>query len=739
MASGRFSRFPPDGGPSGTEGLYIGVKDRRGCGSTESRVKRVLIGIAAGAGLLLAAALAVPALMDWSGYRDRIAGQIEAVTGRDASVGGDIGFALLPRPAFSTGAVRIASVSGAASPDLVAAPAATLDVAFFPLLQGKLRVTRVLLQEPRISLEVTPGGRRNWVFAEADKARRQGRAKGTRLAIRALSARDATVSYRERGRRPVTVSHLDFDVRAESARGPFYARGRTVLRDVPLRFALQVDRLDPQPVSFDLMVKADGHTSLHYRGRGAAKTGVEGRLALGSRDAGVLARLAGLSQEGALAGRKVSIDGDLAVAPERVDARRIDLSLGDISASGEASLSLKGRPALSVRLKAGRLDLDPLIENWPKPEPPAGGQTADGVSPGREEGPGLDLAVDLAADTVVLRKQPIRQVRLRASLDGGRLSVPSLAAVLPGETQVHFTGDADDETPTTLSGRLSVASAHPRALLAWAGLDPGPVPEGRFARLSIDSQVSGDASLIKFDRIALTLDDTAVDGWFQVRPGGAIDGDLRADRLDLDAYRAPDGAPGRPFDWKRLAFLGRLQGELRLAVERLTVGGLRFSGATADLAFADGVMSVRRAGAEGRDGGIVALSGTVREFGRIPLWDLEGHIKAARLGDLVEPAGAGAAPALFDSPVTLEAASRGNAGTATLSAKGVVGPTRVSLDGDSKSWGTADRELALRVEASSDSWDAVARQLGLEHRRPLDGRDSPVTLKGTLAAKGDKV
>jgi len=61
-------------------------------------VRRVLIGLGVVALLLLAAVFIVPSLVDWNGYKPRIADAVREATGRDLVIDGDIGLSILPTP-----------------------------------------------------------------------------------------------------------------------------------------------------------------------------------------------------------------------------------------------------------------------------------------------------------------------------------------------------------------------------------------------------------------------------------------------------------------------------------------------------------------------------------------------------------------------------------------------------------------------------------------------------------------
>jgi uncharacterized protein involved in outer membrane biogenesis len=703
-------------------------------------LKRILIGVGVGLGALLLAAWAIPAMMDWSKYQGIIVDRIESATGRAAVIEGDVTFALLPHPAFFADKLRIANPDGARAADFLTAEDVGIDVALFPLFSGKMRVTRVVLDDPVLNLEVLDDGRKSWVFDGPDSAK--GKDRKHRIKIQDFRARNATITYRD-GDAPLrAVRGLDLDLSAGSLSGPFRLSGKTEIHDTRLGFSLGLGDIKSAPVPFDLRLDSKGGTEFRYAGTASLEGGdpfVRGELRAVSDDASVLARLSGTGAPAELKDRKLVLTALTTLAGNRLSTENLAITLGEMSARGDLELALAPDPVVRARLQAGVIDLDVLLDGMApagEREQPAGNGSEDG-GPSR-----LTADLDLMAETVIYRGEAVRDVRLRAAMQGDRLSVPSLTATLPGSTSLKFTGSAPtDGAPPGLAGKLSLRAGQPRAFLGWLGADPSEVPEGRLSKLSLEASVSGDARMVKLDDIRLAVDETLVDGWLDLpmQDDAPVRVDLRADRLNADSYKPAEHEPSAEFDWSTLAFLNEWDMDASLAIDRLTAEGFRLDGALAELTLRDGVLSVRRAGAENEAGGSILVSGTVKDFGRRPLWDLRGRVMGERLSDLVSPAeSSGDRFPLFDSAVDLAVETKGNSNTASFQAQGTLGPTAVSLAGDSKSWGSEGRELALRFDLTGKSWDAVAARAGFEDRRPLEGYDGPFVLKGKVLAKGDK-
>src|SRR5690606_32526899 len=111
-----------------------------------------------------------------------------------------------------------------------------------------------------------------------------------------------------------------------------------------------------------------------------------------------------------------------------------------------------GEPAITASLTTKTVDLDALLAPaTPQAAAPAtGGPAAPPVPPGRPAAgdeaiafalpTGLSATVELAADALVYRGQPLRQLQVAARLENGRLDVSDVSVLLPGSSDLQLTG-----------------------------------------------------------------------------------------------------------------------------------------------------------------------------------------------------------------------------------------------------------------------------------------------------------
>jgi hypothetical protein len=123
--------------------------------------------------------------------------------------------------------------------------------------------------------------------------------------------------------------------------------------------------------------------------------------------------------------------------------------------------------------------------------------------------------------------------------------------------------------PPTATGRASLRSATPRALLAGLGVDlPATTDPAAFGRLEIDATAALDAAGLRVEPLVLVVDDTRLAG--RLARGAGADAiaefALAGDAMALGRYVEPDSAGAEPFVFPSAALARlRLRGTLTLA------------------------------------------------------------------------------------------------------------------------------------------------------------------------------
>jgi uncharacterized protein involved in outer membrane biogenesis len=625
-------------------------------------LRKAAAGIAALLLVVVAALLVVPGFLDWDRFKPEIARRLTDLTGREVTLAGPVTLAFLPVPTVSARDVRVANPPGAAAPELVRLGALDIRLAILPLFSARVVATSVTLDTPVIELQRFADGRNNWTFAVAEAPAKsdsgasaapappiEKKSSGEPLfAIDKLAIRDGTIVYRT----PDAVERiekLEASGRIEGVPGPLNARGNVVLRGARLNFDIDLGRFDgeraPLRAALDLASSAHAELvgALLWSDSGPT---VSAALKLSTADLGDVAKTAGATVPPWVVGRKANLEGQLSASLARIGLAELTLALDETRAAGAMSAALTAPFDVQLRLAMNQLDLDKLAASAAPPPKSAGAASMPGMAPAvavtpPTNAPTLSLpptiraSLDLVAEAIVWRSQVIRKSQLRASLVDGVIRIDRVAALLPGGSDVSFSGKltAAGGKPL-LEGEIEAESDNLRGVLDWLGIATEPVPADRLRKASLAGRIAASSERIDIAGLDLSVDASRLTGAATValRERIGIGARLAIDRVNLDAYlpaEAPAAAPTSPLPTTQPSTganpakaapsgaspLARLDANLDV-----TIGGLSWRGQTIDGLHLSGMLqagdlTIREATAKDVAGSAVKLSGLVRELG----------------------------------------------------------------------------------------------------------------------------
>ncbi|MCB4822988.1 AsmA family protein [Roseicella aerolata] len=538
---------PADRAPGGD----AGASDRDPVKGAESPSwsRRIAIGVAGLVALLTAALWVAPHLLNWESWRPQLAELASARLGRPVSLDGPITLVLLPQPRVEAAAVSIGPAGDGVS---VAARSMQLRLDLGALVAGRLEPREIVLIGGEISLPwppvALPGFRLSPWFGALD-----ARLEDCRLRIGTLQAEAVNA-------RLVTGGPVEAMV----------AEGSLAWRGYAVRFSGQLGRAGFDGVApLDLTLAAAGST-VSARGVLAPEGGFDGRLEAGGQD------LAALLPAPAVAWRAT---GRLTAAADLLAADGLTLDLGGQPARGAATFRLAPEPRLDITLAAGRLDL----EAWVAALRGARGYALPSAVP---------VSIDLSAEATAFAGLPLRRLRGAFFLEGERLSLSDISALLPGETEIEVAGATAGprmELAVQFAGR-AMRETLAALGLPLAGTDPARLrmAEGRF-KLALEGNEAAISDL------TATVDGARVGGAGVWRQGGqagprpSVGLGLTFDRLDLNGLVPPlPDAAGLP------AGLAGFDLNLRIAAERVAWRDLVAERATLDAALENGRATLRR-------------------------------------------------------------------------------------------------------------------------------------------------
>ncbi|RKQ68129.1 AsmA family protein [Oceanibaculum indicum] len=630
-------------------------------------MRRVLIGLGVVAVVLLAAVFLVPSLVDWNGYKPRIAEAVREATGRDLVIDGNIGLSILPTPTLSVGGVRLRNLEGASSPDLVRVKALDVEVALRPLLTGDIEVKRLVLVEPFIALEELPDGRRSWDFTVPQQAsdipdETAGDSAftgdgGTSVTLDDVRIENGTLLYRSADGAEQRFDKLSLSLNAQSLQGPYQAKGNLAYQGVPATIEASVGRIGlpgkPAPVYLNLGLADRGTLVLSGAMQGGAEPRLTGKLELDSPDVLALAATASRGEAALpLLRQPGSLRATLSATPQAVALDDMRLALGEAQATGAVNIRLEGTPSVDAVLEVGRFDLDRMMAA----QSGAGAAQRSGQRQGQAQGQGqpsqaqqagqaipfalpaipagVNLTLDLTVDAIDYRGRLVRQVRGNVAVQDGRLALNQLSAQLPGGAEASLYGVATSgpsgtgmgDSGTRFEGSAELTATSMRDLAVWLQLGLPDVPAERLRSLSLQTDLVVDSSELRLANLDLRVDASKLAGSASYRFAGRpfVGLSLSLDRINLDGYavQPPALLPGPvvPEQMPRtnnepppppLEFLKSFDAEVKLTVGHVTLRGQQLRDINLDATVRDGVAYVREAAVADFAGARVGLGGTL--------------------------------------------------------------------------------------------------------------------------------
>jgi AsmA-like C-terminal region/AsmA family len=719
-------------------------------------VQATLLGLAIAFIIALIAALIGPFFVDWNQFRPQFEAEAARVIGAPVRVAGELDARLLPSPSL-----RLRSVVVGGANDLGKVRADKLDVEFSlgSLMRGEWRATELTISGMALDLGLDAQGRIDWPAST-------GKFSLGSLSIDRLNLTGRAALHDALSRSTLELNEIAFSGDVRSLAGSVRGDGSVSINDVRYPFRISSGQ------------SADGNgTRIHLnidpgtRGASAELDGVLGFEARAPRFEGALT-LTGLP------GPKVK-GADPAPPPWRVSAKvradhaaakldQIEVSYGGEERAfklvGLGDVRFGASPLIHATLSARNLDADRFAAKENPKENAKDSAKDSAAEPARAlpvlralvaAAPELPIAAqfEIGIEQIMLGGRPLQNFAAEMRTEAGSWTIGRLDVRAPGATRVSLSGGGAQRGPSgSFKGMLSIDSTDPDALMMWL--------QGR-SELTSRSQkplrLSGNINL-GADRIALEairceLDGGAVEGRIAVSrgvPGGSLEAELKADRLDLDSASAFTRALlGPQGEWPEQAkvsldvahavlaaqelrpFMAKLgYGPKTVALEQLKIGE-------------PGGVIIEGFGAFDRVNttGTLALNSSAASLGRIagmiaPL----APTLAARLNSLRLPAGPSRLKLALALDKDASHADRSNTrATLDLDAPRLKGSATITSTLDATALRAIDldrlqrSEVSLESKLSSDNGPSLVALLGLDG--VLIAGDGPAQFQGSLTGK----
>lgn len=129
--------------------------------------------------ILLVALILMVELIPWNFLKGPITERVEAATGREMKITGDVSVSLLPRPLLSLGGVKLANPDWAEYPQLLAVDYLEVEPSLTSLLRGEVALDQVAITQPVLNLESRKEKPANWVLSAMTTSGKNGGESGS--------------------------------------------------------------------------------------------------------------------------------------------------------------------------------------------------------------------------------------------------------------------------------------------------------------------------------------------------------------------------------------------------------------------------------------------------------------------------------------------------------------------------------------------------------------------------------
>ena len=457
------------------------------------RIRRVLTGLVIVVVGATAAVFAIVNSIDFNNYKDVVAAEVKAATGRDLVLAGDVKVAVSLTPRLEVQQVSFRNADWGTEPQMLKLDRLEADVELLPLLSSQIRIKHIRLVGADILLETDKKGQGNWVMGNG------GAASGSAPLpdIAEASIENATIRFKN----GVTGQQRRFVVDKLTLADS----------DTPGRLAFSIDgKVDAAPLSVKgltgnlanfvqgpLPIDATGQLAgadLGIKGQVAEPATLKGLvldLSLSGKSAADLGPLVGAS----LPAGKIDFRGKLTAENGKFAFDSLTLALGGSDLSGNVDLDTTTAPlTVNASLAAGRIDLADF--GW---QPPAGTKApADGrvfsnapwdLSPLTS----VNGQFHLNAQHVMIAKNQLDNVSGDFTLTAGKLKLTSLTANLGGGEIAAAANVDGGAKPAAIEARLRASNVDGAPLLAAMGLD-GALSAGH---VNMEAAVQGPGASLR--------------------------------------------------------------------------------------------------------------------------------------------------------------------------------------------------------------------------------------------------
>ncbi|WP_420584656.1 AsmA family protein [Ruegeria sp.] len=412
-----------------------------------------------------------------------LAEQVKSETGRELKLSGDVNLSFWPVLGMETGAVTFGNASWAGSEPMLSADSLAIGVDAAALINGDLRIRRVIAENPTLRLELSDG-RGNWEFGATTPANTESgtsaqASQPSAVTLDRLELTNARLLYVENGETTFDFAGVDLSASWPGPDAPMIAEARIAVPGGHVNVDLKIPDLPAYAAGavtgLELALTAPGG-EVGFDGRVNLAGDMDGALEVKTSDTERM--LAAFGQAGVGVplglGRAADVSARMTYTSDgRISLREMVARLDNNRLTGEADIEISEPPKLTARLQGGDLDLSRYNETS-APSGGGAGAPTEGWSTAPIDASALALAngeIRLTASSITLPEVALGPSDLTMSLDRSRAVLKMNPATLYGG-QVNGQVVANNRNGLSVGGKLNATGIDlKQALFALGGIE----------------------------------------------------------------------------------------------------------------------------------------------------------------------------------------------------------------------------------------------------------------------------
>ena len=493
-------------------------------------IKKIFIGLMIVAALTMGGITAYISTIDWNKHKDKIAEQLESITGKRVEFGGTVSLSIFPKPYLTAKNIKIYNKEG----DYANEPLAVInemitDLSLGPLLKGNFVVNNMSLINPTILIEFLPDGKLNWYSEISDE--QKNTLDEVEVALNSVMLKDSSVQIINKGLNvDISLQNLNAEITAQSLRGPYRIDGNFIKDNNPAGFALTLGTLSESFATSLNLVLTHPSTESYARFDGSMLTSsneIKGNFIVESKNPSTF--INGLTNQVILPQEynyPLAFSVELITNNQQIDLSSFIIKYGDATAgAGNILIPLapeagQDRRVIEVGFEMTDLDLQPIM-GIVKEQLKKYDHNKTPFEPFFD----FDMIADIKAIKATYNNQTIRNFALSADLIQDILHVKSLSGLFPGDTDISVSGEIF-EHEKVLSYDFDIKGMCQDFLkfAEWLNIKPKTYAPSTYRGAQASMSVSGNLNQIRIIPLSFNLDKIAANG---------VIGIIRNDKLRL--------------------------------------------------------------------------------------------------------------------------------------------------------------------------------------------------------------